>query len=125
LERQKAVLVNLDGIMHLNQLQIIKGELNPWVWYPKHLVEKMAAAFRENGQKPITGVLPIGATDGAAFALKGLDAITLVAQGMSKPDPTYHTRLDVAECVDPKALEKARDILVSFARKWDGELSGE
>lgn len=122
LKRQKAVLVNLDGIMYPDQLKIIRGELNPWIWYPKHLIKKMEQAFRDCGQRQLKGILPIGATDGAAFAMKGLDAVTLIAQNVSHPDPTYHTRLDVAECVDPRALEQARDVLVAFARNWDREL---
>ncbi|MBI5845329.1 MAG: M20/M25/M40 family metallo-hydrolase [Deltaproteobacteria bacterium] len=122
--RQNAVLVNLDGIMYPDHLKIIRGELNPWVWYSRSLIKKMEKAFLDCGAKPLKGVLPIGATDGAAFAMKGLSAITLIAQNVSHPDPTYHTRLDVADCVDPKALEKARDILVAFARNWDREISG-
>lgn len=119
LKSWKAVLINLDGIMYSGQLKVITRELDPWVRYPEGLVKKMQAAMKSAGLSPKTGVLPIGATDGASFAMKGLDAVTLIAQNVSRPDPTYHTRLDVASCVDPKALEQARDTLVGFARAWD------
>ncbi len=119
LKKLPCVCLNFDGIMHQKDLRIINTEIFPLVRYPKSIVNRLKTAFGQCGQKPLCGPLPFGATDAAAFAMKGLDAVTVIGISNTKLDYSYHTRLDTPDRVEENALEKAVEIAVEFAKDWD------
>jgi len=111
---ENAVNINMDGIKDADQLHIITREMMVLVKYTKGLVNELKTAF-ENEEVPYRAVpLTVGATDSAAFIRRGLPAVAIVGQSLTKLDPTYHTRLDIPECVDEAALEEVKRALVRF-----------
>jgi len=121
--REKAVLINFDTIKEKSQLTVVPAEINTFVKYPPHLVEKMEKAFLQTNTPYKKRPLPIGATDGSAFAIQGLPAVTVIGMDSGKYDPCYHTRLDNLEHLDPAGLEAMKEVLIRFIRNWDEEQS--
>lgn len=113
------VCLNFDGIKHQKDLRIIDTELFPLVRYPRDIVNRLKKTFAQCGQKPLCGSLPFGATDAAAFAMKGMKAVSVIGISNTKLDPSYHTRLDTPDRVEEDALKKAVEIAVRFAEDWD------
>ena len=125
LKTENAVLINLDGIMKVNELVIVTSELATFVRYPAYLIKKMEKAFSTCHQPIKKNIHIIGATDGSAFGMKGLPAITLIGQNIHHLHESYHTRLDTIEHVENEALIKTRDIILAFIKAWDKEISEE
>jgi len=119
LKKEKALLINLDGIRKLEFLTIINREIMIGVKHKKELNEQLKESFIESGQPPQMGMIPIGATDAAAFDKVGLPATTIIGVDNEKLDFTYHTRYDTPENLEEKALTKLTSILVRFAKNWD------
>lgn len=119
LQREHAVLINIDTIKDKDKLAIVWRELNTLVVYPDHLVKKMQAAFTAANLPPLTISANLGASDGSAFHIEGLPAVTVIGLNSEKLDPTYHTRLDNLEHLNPEALYACREALYQFVKKWD------
>ncbi len=123
LKANNVSVINLDGIMYRDAINIISKEPMTRVKYPPKLLNELQSAFEAEGLQPQQTPLPIGATDGSAFGLKGIDATSVVAFPMEKLHPTYHTRRDTPEHIEPEMLEKMRDVLVRLAREADERLN--
>lgn len=121
--KENAVLVNFDTIKEKSQLTIVTQEINTFVKYPEHLVEKMEKAFQQTDTVYKKRPLPLGATDGSAFAIHGLPAITVIGMDSSKYDPCYHTRLDNLSNLEPEGLEAMKKVMIQFIKNWDTEQS--
>jgi len=65
--------------------------------------------------------LMVGASDASAFHINGIPAICVIGMDSGSLDPTYHTRLDVIENINPEALESMKKVLIQFIRTWDGK----
>ena len=89
------------------------------VKYKAAEIEKLAQAFSQEKVAYKKNALPFGATDGASLARFGIPAVTIVGQSLEKLNPTYHTRLDVPEYVEDKALEDVKRVLIRFAKNED------
>ncbi len=122
---EKAVLVNLDGIMRQRDLAIVTGEVSIGVRYPRDVVEDLGRAFVGRALLPNHTVIPQGFTDGAAFAREGIPAVAILGLPTGHLDPTYHSRRDTPDHVEDKALEVTRDVLVQFAKNLDARVSGK
>jgi hypothetical protein len=119
LMQEKATLLNIDGIKNDRCISILSGERNTLAEFPKDLVHKMEEAF-SRCQVPVKVVkLPVGATDASSFALAGLPALSVIGIDTTQYDPTYHTRLDTLDNLDPKGLEAVRNVLIQFIKTWD------
>lgn len=119
---ENAININLDGIKDRDKINIITSEIMLFVKYPEKLVNELKAAFEKEGIKYNPAPLSVGATDGAAMARQGIPAVAIVAQSLTQLDPTYHTRLDIPECVDVEALEDCKWVLVRFVKDSDAAL---
>ncbi|MCO5247339.1 MAG: M28 family metallopeptidase [Chitinophagales bacterium] len=117
--QENAVLINIDTIKEKENLTIVSSETNTLVKYPQDLVNKMESAFQEAnvGYKKLP--LPIGASDGTSFALAGLPALCIIGMDSKKYDPSYHTRLDNLEHLNPDGLEALKLALIQFVENWD------
>ncbi len=119
LKQENALLLNIDTIKNLEDLTIVDRETNMLVKYPEDVIHRMEEAFSQNKVKPTRTALPIGATDGASFDRAGLPAISIIALTTKKFDPSYHTRLDTIEYLDPRGINKLKEILITFIENWD------
>lgn len=122
LKKERAVLLNVDSIKETSKLAIVRSELNVLVKYPKDLVKRMQDSFEACGVPPKAFDLTLGASDAARFGMKGLPAVTIIGLDSDRLDPTYHTRLDKIEYIEPEAMEKTQEILAHFIKRWDQEL---
>ncbi len=117
---EKAFLFNLDSIKDPEHLTICTSEISTFVYYQKEHIALVEAAF-EQAEVPVLKLpITVGASDGSAFHMNGLPAITVIGLNSKRLDPTYHTRLDVAENINPQALESMKKVLVQFIENWDG-----
>lgn len=117
--KENAVLINFDSIKEKSQLTILDKELNTFVQYPVELVQKMESAFQQSGVNYKKKTLPVGATDGSAFSIQGLPALTVIGMDSEKYDPSYHTRLDNLEHLNPDGLEAMKKVMIQFIKNWD------
>lgn len=117
--KEGAVLINIDSIKDDKHLTLLRGEMNLPVRYPKELVQAVSDSFHACQVEFSKATLTLGASDGAAFALKGLPAVTIVGLNTAKLDPTYHTRLDTVDAIDPVGMEKLVSVLTHFIREID------
>ena len=119
--REKAFLFNLDTIKDTEHLTIGTSETNTLVFYKKEHVQLVEDAFKA-AQVPVKKLpLMVGASDASAFHINGIPAICVIGMDSETLDPTYHTRLDVIENINPKALEAMKKVLIQFITTWDNK----
>ncbi|MBK9792796.1 MAG: M20/M25/M40 family metallo-hydrolase [Sphingobacteriales bacterium] len=116
---EKAFLFNLDSIKDLEHLTVVSSEINTLVFYNKEHIQMVENAFK--GTNTVYKKLPlgVGATDASAFHIHGLPAIAVIGMDSEHLDPTYHTRLDKIECLNPETMEAMKRVLVNFIETWD------
>ena len=121
LKNEQAHLINLDGILVKDQVKIVKGEPSCSVKHSPKMVDELLAAFTKAKLNPEAVWLPVGATDAASFSRAGLPATSIVCLPMKELHPTYHTRLDTVDNLDPSFLETSVAVLIQFAKDWDAK----
>ena len=116
---EKAFLFNLDSIKDLEHLTVVSSEINTLVFYNKEHIQMVENAFK--GTNTVYKKLPlgVGAPDASAFHIHGLPAIAVIGMDSEHLDPTYHTRLDKIECLNPETMEAMKRVLVNFIETWD------
>jgi hypothetical protein len=117
--REKAFLFNLDTIKDTGHLTIGTCEANTLVFYKKEYIQLAEDAFTAAGVPVKKLPLMVGASDGSAFHIQGLPAICVIGMDSERLDPTYHTRRDVVENINPLALEAMKKVLIQFIHTWD------
>jgi hypothetical protein len=117
--REKAFLFNLDTIKDVEHLTIGTSETNTLVFYKKEHIKLVEDAFIAANVPVKKLPLMVGASDASAFHIVGIPAICVIGMDSGKLDPTYHTRLDVVENINPRALELMKQVLVKFITTWD------
>jgi Zn-dependent M28 family amino/carboxypeptidase len=120
LHKENAHIINIDSIRTPEEVCIITGETMNGTKYSKLLIDRVEKGFSSLSIPVKKGATPIGGTDGVFFVRAGLPAVSLIGLSMGKLDPTYHTRRDVIENLNPLALENVKNGLAEFVRQWDG-----
>ncbi len=104
-------IINLDGMLDINEMHIIDFELSLFARHDKYLIETLGKAFQSNGLENKSGMIPIGATDASSFTRNGIPAVSVVGLPMHKLHPTYHTRRDTIECLSNDTMSKMAKII--------------
>jgi Zn-dependent M28 family amino/carboxypeptidase len=123
LTERPSFFINLDTFKQAKEIQILRRELLPGTRSSPMLSGRMKEAFDRCDQPVKEGVMLFGATDAIAFYLRGIPSVTLMGLNLRNFSPTYHTRTDTLDWIEPEALSKARDIVLSFVKHWDKEPS--
>jgi putative aminopeptidase FrvX len=123
LKKENAVLINFDTIKSKEHLTLVTGEINTLVKFPPELVNEMEQAFQSVNVSMKKRAIPIGASDGSAFAIEGLPAITIIGMDSDNYDPCYHTRLDNLSNLEPEGLTEMKKVLVHFIKTRDQSFS--
>lgn len=118
---ENAFLINLDGILDIDNMYIIKKELSLAQNHHEGLINRLGGVFEKHDLEKKLGVIPIGASDAASFSRLGLPAVSIVGLPMDSLHPTYHTRLDTIDCLSNDTLTKMAKVLVDMAKEWDGQ----
>jgi acetylornithine deacetylase/succinyl-diaminopimelate desuccinylase-like protein len=119
LQSQKTHVINVDSIKNKALLTILEEELMARVIYDENMTATMEQAFQNCGVPFHKIKLAIGATDGAAFAAQEIPATSIIGMSTKEFEPTYHTRLDTIENVDPEGIETMKTILIRLIEDWD------
>jgi hypothetical protein len=116
---EKAFLFNLDSMKDLEHLTVVSSEINTLVFYKNDYLQLVENAFKATNTAYKKLPLGVGATDASAFHIHGLPAIAVIGMDSEHLDPTYHTRLDKIECLNPETMEAMKRVLVNFIETWD------
>ena len=116
---EKAFLFNLDSMKDLEHLTVVSSEINTLVFYKNEYLQLVENAFKATNTAYKKLPLGVGATDASAFHIHGLPAIAVIGMDSEHLDPTYHTRLDKIECLNPETMEAIKRVLVNFIETWD------
>ncbi len=116
---ENAHVINLDGILDIDHMHVIEREVMAMQSHHPPLIDALLEAFQRNGLPEKRGTIPIGGTDASSFSARGIPATSIVGLPMGQLHPTYHTRLDTLDCLDPVTLERISTVLVDFAKAWD------
>lgn len=119
LKNENAHLINIDSIRLPEEVIVIKQEMMSGTNYSTDLISRIQQSFKEKNIPLKTGKTPIGGTDGVPFNRAGIPAVSIIGLSMKKLDPTYHTRRDTLENLNPVALENTMNGLVQFVKNWD------
>ena len=119
LRAENAHVINLDGILDKDHMHVIQRELMALQRHHDPLIDALLERFEANGLPRKRGTIPIGGTDASSFSFHGIPATSIVGLPMGQLHPTYHTRLDTLDCLDPATMEHMSAVLVDFARRWD------
>ena len=117
--QEKAHLLNVDNIRVATELTIISRELLSGTVHSPVLIKGLQASFDAFGIPYKMGLVPFGGSDAVSLARIGVPSVTLAGISTRKYDFTYHTRHDIPENIEPKALENMRDVLLDFVKRWD------
>jgi len=120
LKAENLQLINLDGIMNMKEIQVLKKERMAGVNYSPEIIHDLGVSFKEKGIAYRENTLNIGGTDAAYFIRSGIPCTTILGLPTDRLDPTYHTRLDVPEHVDEKAMIAVKDVLIDYITRQDG-----
>jgi aminopeptidase YwaD len=119
LKDEGAHVINLDGILDIDHMHVIQREVMAMQTHHRPLIDTLLDAFERNGLPRRPGTIPIGGTDASSFSARGIPATSIVGLPMGQLHPTYHTRLDTLECLDPVTMDRMSSVLVDFAKCWD------
>jgi hypothetical protein len=120
LKKEKAFLLNIDTIKDLEHLTVGTSETNTLVFYKEEYIKRVEDAFDATGTAYKKLPLMVGASDASAFNILGIPAVCVIGMDSAKLDPSYHTRLDTIEHINPEALQAMKKVMIRFVRTWDG-----
>jgi hypothetical protein len=109
----------LDGIYDERYLTVFRREVWPGSKMDPGLVDIASKAIEDGGFKADVRALPLGATDGSAFALAGIPAVSFCLAENDKLAPNYHTRHDTIENIRPQSLAVALQVVIDMLRRID------
>jgi Peptidase family M28 len=115
-----SLYVALDTFRDLDRMKVFNRDRNGTVTHHPDGARRLQAAARRAGFDLPLGIVPVGATDAAAFTQAGLRAIALVAMDPTPPR-WYHTRLDTPDRMSPECIEAGLRILIELVRDVDAE----
>jgi hypothetical protein len=113
----------LDNIYNEKYLTVINKEICTRATHDPELV-KMAQDVAEHHNWPIAvRSIPIegGGTDAAALSVKGIPAICLLCQDISRAVPNYHTRNDTYEHIRPESLSVSLQLVIDMLKRIDSK----
>jgi putative aminopeptidase FrvX len=109
----------VDGVYDEKHLSVVNRELLIGARHSPRLVELARRAAAQRGRSIKVTMVPVGATDAAAFTLAGIPSTCILCQDTSRLVPHYHTRLDTAEKVRPESLSVTLQLLIDMIRSID------
>ncbi len=109
----------LDGIYDESFLTVFRKELWCGAKMDPYLVGLAEEAAAACGHPIKSTVMPVGATDGSAFAREGIASVSICCQDTSRLVLNYHTRHDTVEHVRPQSLEVTLRLVLEMLRRID------
>jgi putative aminopeptidase FrvX len=110
----------LEMIKDENSLWVCKGEPSTAARHDPQLVKLAQDAAASHGWSIAVRQVPMP-TDAAVFSLSGISATCLFSYGPSMVDPTYHTRHDTYEHIQPQSLSVMLQLIIDMIQRIDKE----
>jgi hypothetical protein len=120
-DRERTLIVNVDGASYgTPHYRVSEGPVISYGMDPEliEVCEALAAAEPDPSNRPSPLRSPT-VSDALAARVHRMRAITIVGAERGLPPPWLHTHDDTPERVDPGALERTTELLVSLARLLD------
>jgi hypothetical protein len=114
----ETVFIALETLRQMEHFSVIKRDLNSLVKLNTKAVKLMEDAIKQNDIPLQYTSVPLGATDAAAFAKKGIPAVGILAMEHT-PATFYHTRLDSADNLCLTCLQKTLDVCLTALDTFD------
>ncbi len=122
LKTENSFVVNIDTIRLVKDISIVNKETMIGVNHNEQLALEVKKSF-EALQLPIrVNPLPMGGTDAVPFSMANIPAISVIGLDTKTLDPTYHTRLDTLDMIEPQSLQNVKDALIDFVLKTDNQI---
>jgi len=119
LKAENSFVVNIDTIRLVKDVCIIDKETMIGVNHNEQLASEVRSSF-EGLQLPVkVSSLPMGGTDAVPFSMAGIPAVSVIGLDTKSLDPTYHTRLDTLDMIEPQSLQNVKNALVNFVEQTD------
>jgi aminopeptidase YwaD len=119
LERIPSYGLFVDGVYDEQYLSVVHRELFIGAKHSPQLIELAKQAAAQQGRDIKVVMVPVGATDAAAFTLGGVPSTCILCQDTSRLVPQYHTRLDTAEKVRPESLSVTLQLIIDMLQRID------
>jgi aminopeptidase YwaD len=117
-------VLNVDSVYRVRDLTILCRDRNGTCRLSEAMVSDVLAVARGLGQELKRAPIPFGGggTDAAAFAVAGLEAVSIVGMPMSiiSTGHRYHTSRDVVEEIEVGAVAAVLEIAAGYIRMMDG-----
>lgn len=118
LRATETLCIAVDTFRELEFMKIYYRDMNGITKHSEAATALLADAARAVGRPLPVGIVPLGASDAAAFTQAGIPSIALVAMDPA-PARYYHTRLDRPEIMNPACIEAALEILLEALDEFD------
>ena len=109
----------VDGVYNERFLTVVSREVFIGARHDPRLVQLAGEVANGHGWRMQERMIPLGATDAAAFSLAGVPSVCLLCQDISRLAPNYHTRLDTIEYVRPESMVVALQIVLDMIERID------
>lgn len=113
----------LDGLSDERHLSVVDREICPGATHDPELVALAQKAAVDNEWPIKTTVIPIGASDAAAFSIAGVPSVCLLCQDTTRLVPNYHTRLDTLDNLRPESLTRSHGLVLGMLAAIDAKIS--
>ncbi|HEY8517422.1 MAG TPA: M28 family peptidase [Candidatus Binatia bacterium] len=112
-------VLNVDGVYDERYLTVIHRELTTGARHDPRLVRLARERAAARGYTCQQHMIPLGASDGTAFAHAGVPSVTLLCQDATRLVPNYHTRLDTLDWVRPESLQVMLQLVLDMIEQID------
>lgn len=110
-----------DGIYDERFLTVINWEICPGARHSAKLV-KMAREVAAERKWPMkNSVIPLGASDAAAFSRAGVPSVCILCQDNTRLVENYHTRHDTVDYIRPQSLAVSLQLAIDMLKRIDEE----
>ncbi len=114
----ETVFIGFDTIRDEDYMMIYEKDMTGMVKNNTDVCNLLKHAGHKCGKDIPVGAIPLGSTDAAAASQAGIKAASLVAMDPT-PAQYYHTRLDTAEILEEKTIQKVIDIALQAVFNFD------
>jgi aminopeptidase YwaD len=111
----------IDGVYDERFLGVITRELFTGARHDARLVQLARDVAASHRWPILPHMLPVGATDAAAFSVEGVPSVCLVCADTSRLTPNYHTRLDTIAYVRPESLGVMLQVVFDMIERIDAQ----
>jgi aminopeptidase YwaD len=117
------MVINLDSIYDYENLALVKRERNGFTRLSEKMVKEIQAVAEGLGHHFKEIVIPFGGggTDGAQFARKGIETVSIIGMptNILRSEIIFHTMKDMPDKISTKAVSTIIEVVSEYIKKVD------